>query len=144
MWRVKMKTVVIKGITGQIRPTFVARDKIEGNRHGRFNVTSSTNEDGNPIIIFFKTELLVDKALSKDEQNDVIKHERHHEADFQRLAVQLKKSLDAAYKKGGEIDLGPWLDWFAYDIDEASNAYHRRIDDIDVEMNSMPSSPRPK
>jgi hypothetical protein len=83
-----------------------------------FHYNSTTDEDGNPIVINFKPELLVDKSLSKADLAPVLKHERVHEADFQRLAGQLKKSLEAAYKKG-DVDLGPWLEWFDYDYLEA-------------------------
>jgi hypothetical protein len=138
-----MKTVVLKGITGLTNPTPVAREKIPENRAGWFHYTSSTNEDGNPIVITFKQEILVDKALSKAELADVIKHERVHEADFQRLARQLKKALDAAYKKSDDVDLGPWLEWFDYDNCSASAHFHRQIE-APIEICFTPNSARPK
>ncbi len=138
-----MKKVVLKGITGQTSPTPVSRDKIREKRPGWFHYTASTNEDGDPIVITFTPELLVDKDLSKAELADVIKHERVHEADFQRLAGQLKKSLEAAYKKSNDVDLGPWLEWFDYDICSTSANFHRRIE-APIEICFPPSTPRPK
>jgi hypothetical protein len=62
---------------------------------------------------------------------------------FQRLAAQLKTSLEAAYKKSDDVDLDAWLKWFDFDICSASADYHGRIE-APIEICFKPSSPLPK
>jgi hypothetical protein len=77
-----MKKVVPKGIHGQTKPQPVPRDKIEEHRAGWFHFTSSSNEDGDPVVITFTPELLVDEKVTQAELAPVVRHERVHEADF--------------------------------------------------------------
>jgi hypothetical protein len=138
------KKLVIKVPAGLVKTTAVPREKIPEHRKGWFNVDPKQDDDGETITVTFTTVLLVDEKLSKEELAPIIKHERDHEVDFHRLAAQFKKSLEAAYKKNNDQDFEAWLDWFTYDTNEASIAYHRRHDVIDLTQNHKPTSPRPK
>jgi hypothetical protein len=138
------KKLVITGITGATSTTPVARHKIPEHRKGWFGYDVETSDDGITVTIPFVPVLYVDKDLSKDELAPVIKHERVHEADFQHLAGIFKTKVTAAFKKDDTLDLEPWLDWLKYDVNQASIAYHRKIDETDLTQNFAPKSPRPK
>ena len=136
-----MKHLNMTGYQGTTATKAVPIAQIPDKQKGMFMQHSDWDEDDKTVTIKFTTVILLSNALTGKELAEVTTHERVHEADFHRLANQLKRNLEAALKKG-DVDVQSFIDWFNFDICSTSAAFHRKIG-APTEICSQPSSKRP-
>ena len=63
----------------------------------------------------FTPNILINKALGRDEHRDVETHERIHFEDFRRLINELKENLNLSFREGHEHEINLWREWLDYD-----------------------------
>ena len=84
-------------------------------------------DDGKVVTITFVCKRLIDRTLTGKELADVKQHEQKHFDDFQALAKTLQQSIQHAIHLDKPIDMDNRMEWFNWDVNEASNVFHRRL-----------------
>jgi hypothetical protein len=94
--------------------------------------------------VTFTPDILINKALGRDEHRDVESHERRHFEDFRSLADELKEKLNQSLLEGPEHENGQWMEWFDYDNCVAKQRRHVSEGITDYSTCIMPLNSRPR
>ncbi len=96
------------------------------------------------LTVRFTCKRLIDRNLSGKELLAVKQHEQHHFDDFKGIVVKLKQSIQTSIHMKSPLDMDNRMEWFDWDVNEASNQFHRGIGMMpNVMMQPMNSRPNP-
>jgi hypothetical protein len=110
--------------------------------HGCFKSNYEWEIAGNVITVRFTLKRLIEKGLDSKLLVDVKQHEQRHFDDYKKAVVSLKQSLHNAINLSKPIDMDNRMEWFDWDVNEASNRYHRSLGMMPT-VKIQPMNPRP-
>src|SRR5262245_21947871 len=118
-----------------------------GNKTGYFDLQSEWNDpdpDGT-LTLKFTPIIYINEALDTNKKQAVLKHEKRHFTDFQKLANALKIALEKAMKEKRDPEIKVRMKWFTYDRCKKSQAFHGSDEGggYSVEMCDQPTESRP-
>jgi hypothetical protein len=120
------------------------RSLMPDENRGCFDYTWEYSIDDDDLTVTFTPDILINKALDRDEHRDVESHERRHFEDFRSLADELKEKLNLSLLEGREHEIGLWMEWFDYDNCIAKQRRHVSEGVTDYSSCIMPLNSRPR
>jgi hypothetical protein len=111
---------------------------------GCFDYTWEYSIEGDDLTVNFTPNILINKALNRDEHRDAESHERRHFEDFRRLANELKENLKQFLEAGRDHQIDLWMEWFDYDNCIAKQRRHVSEGITDYYTCIMPFNPGPR
>lgn len=110
--------------------------------HGCFKSDYTWDETGDVITVRFTLKRLIEKGLDNKLLVDVKQYEQRHFDDYKRAVVSLKQSLQNAINLKRPMEMDNRMEWFDWDVNEASNRYHRSVGMMPT-VKIQPMNPRP-
>lgn len=117
--------------------------RVAGDPRGGFRHNGEWNEEDDVLTVRFSPVIKINRTLDASLRRQIEQHERHHFADFKRLAEQLRTTLQRVLRRGQSSEMEARWSWFEYDVCAASQNFHRSLPNWSVEICFEPGVTRP-